>query len=471
MAPITLTIASIASLLVWRLSPLRALIVFFAVTLLYPQFLTLKVGTIDFSAGRIVILVLFARLLLRTRLLQEMRWTLLDKVVMVVFLAGTLARTFNVPLMRILENEGGAFVSVFMPYIAIRAIVVTKKDFRGLVSGLVLIGLVLAVLGGYQSVTGNNPMGFMKNFDAWEPTEQLVLNRFGLFRADVSFGQYIAFGLFFTILLPLALVLHKRETNPLKTFTVLVLLTIGCISSMSSAPLFAFVICALLAVFYPFRRYTVVLIGTLIASVAFLELFSDGHFYEGFTKFALNSSTASYRIGLINEALGGGMDGHWLFGYGDIGISIDAINTDFHWKHKDLTNVYISRLAEGGLLALIPFIVMFALFYRCLYVAWRASRSFEDRWMVWCLSTSLIGLSITLMTVGTVSHLKLLLYMLIAFAGCMPMLVGEEAKKEKDPPPQLATLLPLQDGGVPRGIRHPDNMLNKKHAPIPLRFQ
>jgi len=438
----------------------RALVVFFAVTFLYPQFLTLKIGSVDFNTARIVILVFYMRLILRTRLLQEMRWTLLDKMVMFVFFTTVISRMFNNPFMHVIESRGGSFVSVFLPYIAIRAIVRTKEDFRGLVQGLVLIGLVLAVLGGYQSLTGHNPMGFMKSFNAWDPSEQRLLSRFGLYRADVSFGQYIVFGLYFTIVLPLALVLHKRETNPLKTMAFIMILSAGVVSSMSSAPIFAFVACAALILFYPFRRYTFALFGLLLATAAFMEFYSEQHFYEVFTKFALNSKTAAYRIGLINEALGGGMNGHWLVGFGDVGIGTGTDNTHFHWEHQDLVNVYVSHLVRGGLMALIPFTLMNLVFYRCLWVSWRTSLTFEDRWMVWCLSTSLIGLNMALMTISTTSHLKLLLYILVAFAGCMPRLVGEEVKEEVVRTPKATLLVPLHDGGVRRGGVNRDRMID-----------
>lgn len=449
MEPITITIALIASLLVWRLSPLRALILFFAATLLYPQFLTLKIGTIDFNTGRIVILVLIAKLILQTRLLQELRWTLLDVLVLAAFFAQALALGVNATFLRVLEHEGGTFVSVIIPYIAIRAIVTTKNDFRGLVHGLVLIGTVLAFLGAYQSVTGHNPMGFMKSYDAWQPNEQRVLNRFGLYRADVSFGQYIGFGLFFSVLLPLSVVLHRRETNPFRTIAILMVLTMGVVSSMSSAPFFAFAIVTLCVAFYPFRKYSLILIAMMISSAMFLEFYSDRHFYEVMTRFALNQDTAIYRVGLINEAFGGGMDGHWLFGYGYVGIGLGSDNTHFHWEHQDLVNVYISRLARTGLLGAIPFVAMNAIFYRCLYRAWRASKSFEDRWMVWCLSTSLIGLNVALMTVGTVTHVNMILFVLIALAAGMPRLVEEEAEQNENQLSDENAMTPRHDGRLP----------------------
>ena len=66
MSFLTGTIAAIASLLVCILSPVQALAVYIAVLAWYPVTLTLKLGTVDFSASRIVAIVLLISLLMRS---------------------------------------------------------------------------------------------------------------------------------------------------------------------------------------------------------------------------------------------------------------------------------------------------------------------------------------------------------------------------------------------------------------------
>lgn len=449
MERITFAIAVIAAVASWRSSPLRALSVYFAVLLLYPQFLTLKIGSLDFNTGRILILVLFAKLLLQTRLLQDLRWTNLDRLVLLLFASRIVAMSVNAPIELVLVREGGFIVSVLMPYIAIRAIVTTKQDFRNFVQGLIFIGMILAVLGGYESVTGHNPMGFMKSYGAWEAEEYRPLGRYGLYRADVSFGQYIAFGLFFTPLFALSLALYKGDANPLKTIVVPMVLLIGIVSSVSSAPLLAFVLTSAIIAFFPFRKYSILAIGMLIGSLAFLEYYSDRHFYEVMTRLAMSSATASYRVGLFEEAFGGGMDGHWLFGYGYVGFGPGNDNTNFLWEHQDLVNIYIARLARIGLFGTVPFLIVNVMYYRYLYRAWGACKSLENRRIVWCLTAALIGWNVAMMTVNTVSLLGTLLYALIALAASLPRLVAEETEQSEERISGESSLMLGHDGGAP----------------------
>lgn len=447
---VTIIIALVASIMMWRAAPVRALVIYFAVLLVYPQFLTLKLGVVDFNTGRILILVLFAKMALQSRVLQEFRWTNLDRLVLLLFAARVVSLCVNAPVELVLEREGGAFISVFLPYFAVRAIVTNKEKFRGLVQGLVLIGMTLAVLGTYESLTGHNPMGFMKSYDAWMPSEQRVLSRFGLYRADVSFGQYIAFGLFFTPLVALSLVLHRRDTDPLKTLAVAAVLSLGIVASMSSAPLLAFVVTATIIAFFPFRKYSIAMIAIFFASIGFLEYYSDRHFYEVMTRLAMSASTAYYRIGLYEEFFSGGMNGHWIFGYGYVGLGPGNDNSNFFWVHQDLVNIYIARFARVGLFGAVPFLMINVLYYRYLHRAWKACGSFEDRWMVWCLTAAMLGWNIAMMTVNTVSLLGTLLYTLIALAASMPRLVAEEAQQAEEPISDESSLALGHDGGLPR---------------------
>lgn len=455
MEPVTLAIAAIAAFLMWRTTPIKALGIYFAVLLLYPQFLSAPIGTLDFNTGRILILVLFAKMALQTRLLQEFQWTHMDRFVLILFAAGIVTHSVNAPIAVVLERQSGSFVSVYMPYFAIRAIVTTKQEFRSLVQGLLIVGMTLAVLGAYQSVTGHNPMGFMKGHDTWMPGEQRVLNRYGFYRADVSFRQYIGFGMFFTPLLALSLVLHRRDTDLMRTLAVLMVLSLGVVSSMSTAPFLAFVVTAAIIAFFPFRKYTIAAIGIMIASIAFLEYYSDRHFYEVMTRLAMEASTAAYRIGLYEEAFGGGMDGHWLFGYGYVGLGPGNDNSNFLWRHQDLVNIYIARLARGGLFGTVPFLVINVMYYGCLYRAWRLCKSLADRWMVWCLLAALIGWNVAMMTVGTVSVLGTLLFALIALAASMPRLVAEETEQDEERISGEDSLMRHHGGGASAGGNQP----------------
>ena len=91
MVGVTLTVAIVSSVLVFFLPPFSALIVYMATLLWYPTYLSAPFGTVDFTVHRIVILVLLTKLYLTTNLPQKMKWTSLDKLLLVYFMAQLLS--------------------------------------------------------------------------------------------------------------------------------------------------------------------------------------------------------------------------------------------------------------------------------------------------------------------------------------------------------------------------------------------
>ena len=132
MQAVTIGVTAVASLFAWRATPVRMLCIYFAVLLLYPQFLTVKLGVADFTTGRILILVLYARLILNSRLLQAISWTWLDRLVLIGFLAQCTALLFNVPVKWVAESEGGRLIDVVLVYFAVRATVTTPVSYTHL---------------------------------------------------------------------------------------------------------------------------------------------------------------------------------------------------------------------------------------------------------------------------------------------------------------------------------------------------
>jgi len=432
MEPITLAVALVASALAWRARPPGALSIFLAVLCWYPQFLTVKVGTVDLSVGRIVIFVVLANGIVRTSALRRFRGNLLDCFVCVAFLGQCFALSLNEPLMKVLEREGGTLVDTLLPYFAIRLMVTTREDLVALVKGLVVVALPLALVGAYQSVTGHNPFGFMKGYAAWAPGEQVLLRRHGLFRADATFKNYISFGLFFAGAFPLCIALW-RSAGPNRRPALAVaagVVLMGVVSSMSSAPFFALAVCIMFMCGFPFRRFWPPLVLFLIACIVFLEFYSNRHFYHVLTRFAFNSETAYYRIGLFDEAFGGGMQGHWLTGYGYVGFMADELKPGFNWFHKDLVNIYIARLARFGLTGLLPYLGVNVLYYRRLYRAAGQAPDPGDQWWIWCIAATLVGWNVAMMTTNVLAQLEPLMYMFIGMAGNAPLVFGSETRAE-----------------------------------------
>ena len=426
MQELTLLIASIASVIILCSSPIYGLIVYVAAFAWYPTYLAVPVGTIDFTVRRIVILAVFARMFLMTDLPKRFRFILLDKIVITYFAAQLLAGASTATsLMPFLENRAGTIFDTVLPYFAVRMIIRDKQQYLALLKAIVIIAVPLAIIGFYECLTGKNPVGFMQKYCSWRVAEE-YFPRYGFFRARVTFFHSIMYGLFFAIFGPIC---AGVLTNVKKYKTLyclgLGLMGVGVFSSMSSGPWLATLLAVPFIAFYRWRKHWKLAVATIILMCGLVEIISNVHFYDVFSRFTFSPETAWYRRQLIHVALfEGGMSGHWITGHGPF--------TDPGWGPKimgmsgtDMVNHYLLVLSGYGLVGLVPFLAMNVAVIKKLVDAYKASILNSDKWLIWCLSASLFGLAGAFMSVSLFGPPTTIYYMMIAFAGAMPAVVAK----------------------------------------------
>ncbi len=152
MVTLTTLIAVFGSFATFFSNPLRSLLIYFAVMLWYPQYLTLDFGTISFTTSRILILAVLSNVLFRTKLVSEFKWTKLDFFVLAAFLGKCIALTTTTELALIVERQGGLLFDTVFLYFAVRLIVTSRKDLVSFTKALVFIAVPLAFVGVYDWV-------------------------------------------------------------------------------------------------------------------------------------------------------------------------------------------------------------------------------------------------------------------------------------------------------------------------------
>lgn len=426
MASVTLAIAAVLSLLAFVLSPMNALIVFIAARIWYPPYLTVPMGTIDFSVSRIVTIALFANILLRTRLVSKFRLITLDKVVLVYFAAQIIAGFMTTPISQLIENRAGAFLDLAMPYFAVRLIVINKKRYITLLKVFVTMAVVLASVGVYQCIGGYNPYTILRRYHAWTSFHNILpKQRLGLYRASVCFSVHIMYGLFFAITGPICAGLYYHIKGNRQLYVIaMCMFFVGLFTSLSSGPALA----ALLAIgfigLYNYRQHwkKVALLAMLLCLG--VEILSNRHFYDVLGGFTLNPETAYYRSRLITVALfEGGMKNHWLAGYGFVDpgwcFMIDGR------EETDIVNHYLYVLCRFGIIGLIPFIAILVQAFKRLKLAFAVTRTHEDRWLVWCLLGTMYGIACSLVTVALFGQTSTIFYIILAMCGVMPTIINK----------------------------------------------
>jgi hypothetical protein len=427
MQGVTLLVAGAASALVLFIRPVYGLLIYVAALAWYPQYLSVPIGTVDFTVRRIVILALFCKLFVLTDMPKRFKWILLDKLVIVYFICEIIAGLFtSQSVAQFLENRAGAIFDMAFPYFAVRLIVQERQQYLTLLKGFLIVAAPVAMMGFYECLTGENPVGFLQQYNAWKPGQAYQsLSRAGFYRAKVVFSVSIMYGLFFSMLGPVcAGIMGYVRRYRVLYWAGLVLISIGVFSSMSSGPMLAALLSVAFVVFYRWRKYWKPVVVVIIVMCLAVEIISNRHFYDVLGDFTLDSRTAWYRSRLIDVGLfQGGMSGHWLTGFGndvDPGWHVQIDGRD----HTDIVNHYLLVLSNYGLVGFLPYLAMNVEAIRRLVAAYKASVLEADRWLVWCLSASLIGLWVTFMTVSLFDQPTTIYFMLIALSGVMPAVVA-----------------------------------------------
>jgi hypothetical protein len=434
MEQLTFSVAVAACVLVFCLPPVWWLVVYIAIVAWYPSYLTVKIGALDFSAARIVIFAIYISLFLRTDLIKRFRFNYLDALVITYFVSQFLAGVMTTDLLRLLENRSGDGFDTLLPYFAVRAIITDKQRYLSFLKGSMYVVAPLAIFGFYESWTSHNPAGFLKEYHAWGSLEGLegLGARFGFYRAWFTFSHPIMFGLFFAILGPIwAGLLYQAGTNRLMCYAGIALACVGVFSSMSSGPALAALVAVAFIAFYRYKRHWKLVVIAIILMCATIEIISNRHFYHYLTRFMMSQSSAWYRGRLMDVALfEGGMSGHWLAGYGL--ATDDAIKAGAEWGAKidkrdwaDIVNEYLLIVFRFGLIALVPFLAMICAAFKRLKEAWKMSLSDADKWLMWCLSASMVGVLTAMNTVGLFGPPITLFFMTLAICCQIPALVAK----------------------------------------------
>lgn len=430
MTIVTLVIATLSFFVALRSRPIVALCVYCAGLLLYPQTLTIQVGTADFSVSRILILAVFATLVRRPDVWQAFRWSWTDTFMLASYLLEFVALLHTFPGVAV-ERHGGRFFDTMLPYFATRMIVTTDRHFVTLVRGLSIIVVPLVILGVHEMLTGHSLVSDVITHYIPEyarPGANLPL-RLGLQRAVVTFTHPIAFGLVCALVAPLTLSLWNGDVWPKRlVFALVAVSCLGVFASLSSGPFVSLAFSGFVFVLVLRPRLAAALVIAGAMCVGGYASYAHRSYLNALASLTFQFDTAQYRIGVIREALEGGMTGHWWAGYGYVGVGPDVDNTHFLWQYKDTVNLYIQTLVRAGLLGLIPYVLANVAYYGRLLKAMRIAPTPRAIWLAVSLLAAVVGWNAAMMTVGALSQNLQLLYLAIALSVNMPSIVACETR-------------------------------------------
>jgi len=386
------------------LTPVYGLILYCAMLLLYPP-IPFYLGSLNFTVDRIAILAVFARILCDHKLLKKFRFIWLDALIVYYFIAQFISGIIMVDFIRLLENRLGGFFDCALPYFAIRIIIRNRIIYRKFLQGILCVGVVLAIAAAVESLGG------YKVYAVIWPNEHG--QRWGFPRAVVTFSTAISLGMALAMLGAICTGLIAESGNHRVFYFVgLVILGAGVIFTLSSGPYLLAILAVGFMMIYRIRYHWRKIVTILIVALLLVEIISDRHFYSVIDRFTFSTATTWYRARLFEVAIfDGGMNDHWLFGYGF---------EDPRWCDKvdgrdytDIVNHYLVILARYGILGLMFLGGILWVSIKSLVIAIKAAGRSSDTWMLWCLMSGFFGMLLVMNSAALFGKTVCLFYIVI----------------------------------------------------------
>lgn len=428
----TLAVSALGAAAALLLPAAPAVAVYLVILIVWPDDVLIQpFGTIELEPIKIIIPFLLINLIFKAGRLRGFRPNVLDLAVAAMVIAEAIAGSVNIPLSDMLEHQGNAFTRTIFAYVALRLAIQTRAELFLVLRAIVYAGAFVAGVCMYESVTGFSlydwfvlTVGGYEWRTPWPP-------RLGLHRAVGSFNNPLPMGLLFSFLAPAALILRSDpHWKPWKTVVFVPLLLGGMLSTMSSGPVFAMAATVAVIAFYPFRRLAPVAGAVALTLAAAWVLLAPQlgilTIVDTVSAGAYDAVNASYRARLVEEAFTGGMDGHWLFGYGRVGLGTeDPDSPEFNWKHQDLVNMWVLNLVYFGLFGLISLLLVNLAALGRLGTSLYVYSSPRTDFAVWLVLSGFIGWHVAYMAVAPLAPLSTFHYAVMGIISNMPLIVRD----------------------------------------------
>lgn len=409
---LTILVAVVGVTAILASPPRRGLIVFLAITLLYPDFMRIYVGSLEVNPHRIMILVLLAMCLKDPAIRKPFRWNQLDTAVALATLVYAVTLFFTTPFEKWLQNRGGDTFDTFFVYLVFRLLVTDRAAVVSMVKVVGLLLVPLAALGVCEALWAWSPYLTLANYSTHVSHNFVYEVRHGFNRAGGPWVSSIMFGLMFASFIPLVRLLrYESGTWKKLTYVLCGIAAIGLLSTMSSGPYMMLMIVAFCLWLERHRFLVRPILITAIVGCLLVEVISNRHFYDVLADtLAMDGGNAWYRSQLMRFAFRD-LPNYWLVGYGFAdpgwGMMIDERATDG-------CNDYVVHAAAFGLPGLLAFVGILVTAMRVTTRAW--SRT-ADPWLrsyAWALGSIMVGLILAFFTVSPFKIMITVFYILLA---------------------------------------------------------
>lgn len=428
MVGITLLLACLFSIVaLTRKNGGEALGILIMSMLVWPEYLRIPTGIVEFSIPRMVGLFIIFKYNTQgngSRFIQNK----VDILVLLLWVWTAIATALAGGSESQVTQMIGRGLDTAIMYFAAKLTLRTESDINGLFKYVGVTALVVGGMGAYEAFSGYSIYKPLLSYRTWSWIIKPDEYRLGFLRAKGSTSVHIYFGMAMVMILGLVLGSYS-QVNRLRGVVFASVALLGVFSSLSSGPWMA----ALLLIFFVLlinrprliRPFLVITLSLMVV----IEMFSNRHFYNIIDYIALDKTNAWYRTRIIEVAFQNYAEFIW-FGMGS--------DKPHHWgmqvdgrAHVDIVNNYVMVTLYGGILALVFYLTIH---YKTIKSGFIVSQDVSSpltskRFLVFALAT-LLAIDISSMSVGLYGPALILSYILL---GCINGIVlGRDAQVQQD---------------------------------------
>ena len=321
-----------------------------------------------------------------------------------------------------LVNQFGFLIDFLGAYILMRALLRGEADVYRALKCLAFLSVILACTMAVEQAVRLNVFGLIGG--------QLFPEiREGKIRSQGVFSHSLTAGTFGATLLPMFLLLWRCGRARVIAAAGLVGCTFMTICSNSSTPLLGYTAGLLAVCLWPLRGRMRKMRRALAISLISLHMVMKAPVWFLLARIDLTGGSSGYhRAELIDQCVRHFWD-WWLIGTKDAGT--------WAWDIWDAQDQYVLIAEQGGLAAIVFFILIMVRLYANLGNARRRVATKREEWALWLLGAALFSHLTSFFGINYFDQVRVSLFLLIAAicAFTAPILRGGDREEEEEEPP------------------------------------
>jgi hypothetical protein len=365
----------------------EASLAFVIAALLVPRVQEIALGSLHFTALRMVILVGLFRVMARGEHIGG-KWNFLDRIVALWAVWAVCSSAFH-PAGFSMARFGEIYTA-FGIYFLFRVFLRDAGDIQSFFRSVCIILVPIAAFMVIEKLKGNNAYDLLFDGSGEVPM------RLGQYRAKGPFAHPITAGTVGALALPMALYLFQYK--PRIALAGLVASVAIVIASGASGPVLSAVSVVFSMAIWKVRKQLVVIRWAGLLLLVLSEfLMTDPVYYLVARIDITGGSTSYYRAALIRSAIDH-IDEWWLVG---TDVTSHWASTQMGDMQTDITNQYIQMAVWGGLLLLSLYVAVLWAAFSCVgRVLRHRANNGADRFLIWTFGSILFGNVVTFFAVS-----------------------------------------------------------------------